>query len=429
MGLEMSWEPIFVFSIFVFTYFIFISGKIRSSLIAFSMGLLIILSKAVKGFNLQDLGRIIDFNTIGLLIGMMIIVGVMKTTGVFQYVAIKVVKLVKANFRLIFVFFSITIFVFSAFLDNVTTILLFSPLIFLITDTLEIDPTIFMLVAMFSANIGGTATLIGDPPNILVGSASKKSFLDFIGYMGPIALLMLAIVLSFYAAFFKSYFKVNKEKLNNFLTMDPKKVITDRRLFLSSLIVFFGVIIGFLLHEMMDYEMALIALFGASVILIVSKKSFEEISSSIEWDTIFFFIGLFTLAYAMEEVGIIRVFTRLILEFSDHPLILGILIIWLSGIISAFIGAVPTVVVMIPIVKALVNLGLSQDLWWALAMGASFGGNGTITGTAANMIGSGLLEKHLNTKANYLKFMKHGFPVMLLCLLISSFYYLIRMLW
>lgn len=429
MDLVISWESVFVFSVFIFTYFMFISGRVRSSLIAFSMGLLVLLSKVIEGFNLQDIGKVIDFNTIGLLIGMMIIVGVMKTTGIFQYVAIKVVKFVKADFKLIFVFFSITIFIFSAFLDNVTTILLFSPLVFLITDALGIDPTIFMFMVMFSANMGGAATLVGDPPNILVGSASKEGFLSFIEYMGPVALLILIITLSFYVSIFKDYFKVNKEKLTSFLTMDPKKAITDNRLFIASLIVFFGVIIGFALHEIMDYEMALIALFGASVILIISDESFEEVSSSIEWDTIFFFIGLFTLAYAMEEVGIIKMLSDSILKFSNHPLILGILIIWFSGIISAFIGAVPTVVVMVPIVRVLVSSGLPRDLWWALAMGASFGGNGTITGTAANMIVSGLLEKHLNIKGIYLRFIKHGFPVMLMSLLISSFYYLIKMLW
>jgi len=426
---NLSIESVFVLSVFVFTYFMFISGKVRSSLIAFSMGLLVLLSKVLEKFNLQDLGNVVDFNTIGLLIGMMIIVGVMKSTGVFQYVAIKVVKFAKADFKKIFLFFSITVFVFSAFLDNVTTILLFSPLIFLITDTLDVNPTLFMFVMMFSANIGGTATLIGDPPNILVGSASKKGFLEFIEYMGPVALLTLGTLLLSYLNVFRKYLIVDKEKLSSFLTMDPRKAITDKRLFWSSLIVFLAVIVGFLLHEVMDYEMALIALFGASVILIISNKSFEEISGSIEWDTIFFFIGLFTLAYAMEEVGIIKMMTNSILRFSGHPLVLGVMIIWLSGIVSAFIGAVPTVVVMIPIIRTLTNLGLPQDLWWALAMGASFGGNGTITGTAANMIATGLLERHLHSKVNYLNFMKHGMPVMLMCLTISTIYFLIKILW
>lgn len=191
----MTIEALSVLVIFVFTYFMLIAGKIRGSIIAFTMGLLVFVVKIVEKFEPEDIGKIIDFDTIGLLFGMMIIVGIMKSTGFFQFVAVHVVKLSHANFKTIFFRFSMVVALFSAFLDNVTTILLFSPLVFFITDTIGVDPSLFIFTLMFSANIGGAATLIGDPPNLLVGSASGKSFLDFIIVMAPVAISNMVILL------------------------------------------------------------------------------------------------------------------------------------------------------------------------------------------------------------------------------------------
>ena len=422
----MTIEALSVLVIFVFTYFMLIAGKIRGSIIAFTMGLLVFVVKIVEKFEPEDIGKIIDFDTIGLLFGMMIIVGIMKSTGFFQFIAVHVVKLSHANFRTIFFRFSMVVALFSAFLDNVTTILLFSPLVFFITDTIGVDPSLFIFTLMFSANIGGAATLIGDPPNLLVGSASGKSFLDFIIVMAPVAISNMVILLFMSRIFNPNYFsKIRKDELKKLTELDPKKAITDKKLFLESTIVFSMVIFGFILHEVFDYKMALISIFGAAVLLLISGKTFEEVAKEVEWDTLFFFMGLFMLAHAMEEVGLIEKFTNFFLSLSNDPIILALSMIWIGGFLSAFIGAVPTVTVMIPMVKKMVSMGLPDYLWWALAMGASYGGNATITGTAANMVGVGLLESHRRKRISYVGFMKYGFPVMIFSLTTASFFILL----
>jgi len=414
-------EKIFVMSIFILTYYFIIFGKFQRSAIVFLMGLIVALTKFVEGMKIHRIGEFIDMNTIGLLLGMMIIVGVLKKTGFFQYAAIKVIKAGGSDFWRLTVRISMLVAIFSAFLDNVTTILLFSPILFLLLDTVEVDPTPFLFLIVISSNIGGTATMIGDPPNILVGSASGIGFLKFMLFMAPPS------IIAFFATLwlFKKRFLVItdvKEKLERVSFMEPEKAITDKKLLKRVIWVFVGVIFFFTLHEILDYEMAMIALTGATLVVILSGESFESISSSIEWDTIFFFAGLFMIAYALEEVGIISLISKGILAFSKNVLLLKIIFLWISGLTSSFIGAVPTVSVMIPVVRDLVSKGLPETLWFALALGASFGGIGTMTGTASSIVGIGLLEGHIKRKIGYIEYLKIGFPVMVLCNAISTLY-------
>lgn len=413
-------EKIFVMGIFILTYYFIIFGKFQRSAIVLFMGLIIAFTKFVEEMKIHKIGEFIDMNTIGLLLGMMIIVGVLKKTGFFQYAAIKVIKAGGKNLWKLILYISILVAIFSAFLDNVTTILLFSPILFLLLDTVEVNPTPFLFLMVISSNIGGTATMIGDPPNILVGSAGGISFLRFMFFMAPPSIIALFVTLWL----FKKILPIPnvEKKLEKFSLMDPEKAITDKRLLKRVIWIFIGVILFFTLHETLDYEIATIALAGATLAMIFSGDSFESISSSVEWDTIFFFIGLFMIAYALEEVGIVSLFSKGILMFSRNILLLKIIFLWISGLVSSFIGAVPTVSVMIPVVRDLVSKGFSETLWFALALGASFGGIGTMTGTASNIVGIGLLEGHIKRKISYIEYLKVGLPVMLICNTISTLY-------
>ncbi|ACJ76342.1 arsenic transporter family protein [Thermosipho africanus H17ap60334] len=409
--------------IFFLTYYLIIFGKGNKAVIAFSMGLLISLVKVSDTLRVSNVGSFIDFNTLGILLGMMIIVGILKTTGLFQAIAIYIVK--KSNGNLIYIFVStlIAVAILSSVLDNVTTLLLFSPIIIYICQEIEIKPETFLFPMIFAANIGGTATMIGDPPNILVGSASGTSFLKFLLVMIVPSLISLFLTILYFLYTLKELKLVKKDKLNIVMESDPKKAIVDYNLLKKGLLIFVLVIVGFFIHEYLDYEAALIALTGSAVMLMISKKDFDEISSEIEWDTLFFFVGLFAIVKALEDVHVIQDITNLIFNFTSHPYILILIVLWGSGILAAFMGAVPVVTIFIPIAKALVGTFPNSDLlWWALALGASFGGNGTISGAASNMVIVGMIENNFNRKIKFAKFMKLGMKIATLGLLVSSLY-------
>lgn len=408
--------------IFAITYYFIIRGSHRTSVIVFLMGLIIALGRIIENVKMKHIGFIVDFNTIGLLMGMMILVGLLKSTGFFQYIAIRTVKLGGGNFARTILFLCATVAICSAFLDNVTTILLFSPVFFLISDTLDIDASPLIMLSILSANIGGTATMIGDPPNILIGSASGLSFVSFLGHLSPIAFIAFLIT----ALSFKKYLKAKtrtKDGLQNFLATDPSTVIVDKLLLKKLLIIFGCVLLGFIFHETLDYEMSLIAMTGAAVGLLVSKKSFEEIAQEIEWDTLFFFVGLFMITFALEDVGIISYVTKFIGGIRTEWL-LSLALVWIAGLCAAFIGAVPTTVAMIPVVRGLLASGANPVIWWALALGACLGGNGSAIGAAANIVGVSLMNKHTSQKIGFADFFKQAFPLTISYLAVSSAYIL-----
>ncbi|MBB6063016.1 Na+/H+ antiporter NhaD/arsenite permease-like protein [Thermosipho japonicus] len=409
--------------IFFLTYYLIIFGKGNKAVIAFSMGLLISLVKVSDTLRVSNVGSFIDFNTLGILLGMMIVVGILKTTGLFQAIAIYIVKKSNGNIVYIFVSTLLAVAILSSVLDNVTTLLLFSPIIIYICQEIEIKPETFLFPMIFAANIGGTATMIGDPPNILVGSASGTSFLKFLLVMIVPSLISLFLTILYFLYTHKELKLVKKDKLNRVMESDPKKAIVDYNLLKKGLLIFVLVIVGFFIHEYLDYEAALIALTGGAVMLMISKKDFDEISSEIEWDTLFFFVGLFAIVKALEDVHVIQDITNLIFNFTSHPYILILIVLWGAGILAAFMGAVPVVTIFIPIVKALTGTFPNSDLlWWALALGASFGGNGTISGAASNMVIVGMIENNFNRKIKFAKFMKLGMKIATLGLLVSSLY-------
>ncbi|NUU97372.1 SLC13 family permease [Marinitoga sp. 1138] len=414
--------------IFFFTYYLIIFGKGNKAVVAFSMGLLISLVKVSDTLRVSNAGDFIDFNTLGILLGMMIIVGILKTTGLFQAIAIYIVKKSNGNVISIFIFTMLAVAILSSFLDNVTTLILFSPVIIYICQEIEVKPETFLFPMIFSANIGGTATMIGDPPNILVGSASGKSFLEFLIVMSIPSFIVLFLSIIYFLNIHKELKDVEKSKLDNLMKADPNKAIVNYPLLKKGLIVFALVIVGFFIHEYLDYEAALIALTGGAIMLLISKMDFDEISHEIEWDTLFFFVGLFAIVKALEDVHVIEDITNLIYNFISHPYLLLLIVLWSSGFLAAFMGAVPIVTIFIPIIRSLIGtFPHSELLWWALALGASFGGNGTISGAASNMVIVGMIESNFDRKIKFFDFMKIGMKIAVFGLLISSLYLYILM--
>jgi len=420
-------QLIFVLSVFVVAYILIISGKLNRSTVAFASGMLILISRVIPGFEMEEIGKLVDFNTIGILIGMMIVVGTLRTTGFFEFVAVYVVRLTKGRIRVLLMLFMMTIAAFSALLDNVTTILLFAPIIFLVADSMGVSPKAFMLAGVLSANIGGTATLIGDPPNILIGSASGFGFTDFMKIDGPIALIALFVTVIYLdRVTFRPYWNVG-EKLQRLASMDPNRAIVSRASLRKSLILFIVIIFAFLFHGLLHVEPSIIALAGAAAALLLSGRSFSQLNEDIEWDTIFFFIGLFILAYAIQQVGITAYLADMLGALSGNTLLLFLILFWLSALLSGFIGAVPAVTFLIPIINGIISgYGITENIWWVVSIASCFGGSFSLAGAAANMVGVGLIEKNSKEKLTYSGFLKFSLPITMITLLLGIVYVIIR---
>ncbi len=410
--------------IFVAIYMVIISEKINRTTIAVFGASLLLLFKILT--QEQALSKI-DFNTIGLLIGMMIIVSITRRTGAFEYLAIWAAKAVKGEPWRIIVVFSIFTAVASAMLDNVTTILLIIPITLVITDTLETDPIPFVLPLILSSNIGGTATLIGDPPNIMIGSAAGLGFIDFIKNLTPIIIVIMIVVIFIFRLLFRKSLHITEEKRMKIMQMDEKLAIKDSVLLKKCLVILGLTIGGFVAHQYLGFESATVALIGAAVLMLISKVDPEEVLLEIEWATLFFFVALFILVGGLEEVGVIRILANGMLNITQGKLVLMlVLILWGSALLSSVLDNIPFVATMIPLIKSMGELsGMDiTPLWWALALGACLGGNGTLVGASANVVGSGMLAKH-GQKLTFMRYLKYGFPIMIVTIVISTVYLLV----
>ena len=408
-------------TIFLVIYGIIISEKInRTAISLFGAIVMIILGI----LNQEQAIEHIDFNTIGLLVGMMIIVNILKRTGVFEYLAIRAAKKAKGDPWKILVLFAIITALSSAFLDNVTTILLIVPVTLVITDTLDTNPIPFMFTEMLIANIGGTATLIGDPPNIMIGSATGLGFVDFIVNLAPVVIVISVATLFLLKLIYKDFLKATDENKQKIMKMDESITIKDKLLLKKSLIVLFLTILGFMVHAQFHLESATVALGGAALLLVISKIDPEEILFEVEWTTIFFFMGLFILVGSLVEVGVIDNLAKKMLELTKGNLFVTTLtILWVSAIASAFLDNIPFVATMIPLIKAMTASGQldANPLWWALALGACLGGNGTIIGASANVIVTGIMARE-GRPVSFMSFMRIGFPMMIVSIIISTIY-------
>lgn len=417
--------------IFILMYVVIVSEKIHRTVAAMLGAVLMML----VGIMDQDTAlHHVDFNTLGLLVGMMVLVGVTSHTGLFDYVAIKAAKVAKAEPRRIMVYLGIITAVFSGFLDNVTTVLLMVPVTFSITRKLHLNPMPFLLTQIIASNVGGTATLIGDPPNIMIGSAVKElTFMMFIENLAPIAIIDLIVVIILMEFIYKKGLNTTPELKAELMKMDEKKALKDRKLLSRSLFVLALVILGFFTHSLIHIESSLIALSGGFLLLLLAGGSHhlvETTMKSVEWATIFFFIGLFIAVGGLIETGIISDLAKEAVALTGGDVTAtSLLVLWLSALVSSVLDNIPFVATMIPLIQNMGAMGVSnlEPVWWSLALGACLGGNGTLVGASANLIVAGLAAER-GVKITFINYFKIGFPIMLLTIALSTVYVYIRYL-
>ncbi|MEL7655255.1 MAG: ArsB/NhaD family transporter [Bacillota bacterium] len=425
----MSESTYFTLSIIIFVavYALIIWDKFDRAVVALSGAMLMVLLRVL---NQDEAFAAIDYNTIGLLVAMMIIVMIMRRTGIFEYLAIKMVKISKANPVNLLIVLCITTGVLSALLDNVTTILLILPVTISVTDELKLNPIPYIIAAIFASNTGGTATLIGDPPNIMIGSQTGLNFVDFLINDAVIAFPILIITTLLYAYIFRKSLVTEDVLKQKVMAMDERESIKDALLLKKCLVVFSLVILGFLFHGALHFESSTIALTGAVILLFVSGIDSELVLIEVEWKTIFFFSGLFILVGGIEETGVISMLAKGVIEVTGGDLFLTALaILWVSAIASAFIDNIPFVATMIPLILQMGEMTHMNilPLWWALSLGACLGGNGTAIGASANVVAIGIAERE-GYRITFGHYFKIAFPMMLLSLTIATVYVLIAYL-
>jgi len=370
----------------------------------------------------------VDWSTLGLLAGMMILVGLTERTGIFTYLALKVAQLSRGGpFRLVLLL-SLTTGVLSAFLDNLTTVLLVVPVTLLLADVLRISPIPLVLIEILASNIGGTATLIGDPPNILIGThVEELSFNDFIVNLAPVALLTLLVVTVVLYAVFRSQLVVSEERTAQIARLDAARDLREGKFVRRSIVVLVGTIVAFFLHTTLHLEPAVVALAGATILLLVAAPSIDDALGRIDWTTLFFFLGLFVMVGGLEQQGVLeRVADFLADVTGGSPTGEAMAILWGAAAGSALVDNIPFTAAMIPVVEQLnADHETFQDAnWWALALGACFGGNATQIAAAANVAATGVLAR-ASTPITFGRFLAVGLPVTILTLAIATAYLLI----
>lgn len=418
--------------VMIVTYGVIISEKLNRSIIALLGAMLMIMlglltqEQAVAG---------IDFNTIGLLVGMMIIVSITRKCGVFEYLAIWSAKLVKASPAGILAMLAVVTAVVSAFLDNVTTVLLVVPVTLVITEALKVNPYPFLFSQIIASNIGGTATLIGDPPNILIGGQVGLTFNDFVFHLAPVIVVVLIVhVLSIHLIWGRSM-QSPAELRARVMAFDEKQAISDPRLLKLASAVLALVIVAFVLARPLGLDSGTIGMAGAALLLMLDNigKSAEHQSESvlkvyneIEWITIFFFIGLFIVIAGVEHAGLLKLLADQLLAATGGDFaVTGYSILWASAVLSAIVDNIPFVATMIPLIKAMAPAFGGPDalmpLWWCLSLGACLGGNGTLIGASANLTVAGIAERN-GIPFRFMTYTKTAFPLMLIHVAICHVY-------
>jgi Na+/H+ antiporter NhaD/arsenite permease-like protein len=368
----------------------------------------------------------IDWATLGLLAGMMVIVGLTEPTGVFTYLALRVAQLSRGRgVVLLFLLAGVT-GILSAFLDNLTAILLIVPITLVIADLLRISPIPLVLVEVLSSNIGGTATLIGDPPNILIGTARPElSFLDFIVNLAPVSIVTLVVVSGLLALVFRSRLQVDPARAHEIERLDPARDMREATRVWRTLAVLVGTIVAFFLHTLLQVEPAVVALAGATVMLLVAADNVERALERVEWSTLFFFIGLFVMVGGLETRGVLADVADWLADLTGGSSVAqGLVVLWGAAAGSALVDNIPFTAAMIPVVDTLQGDEFDDGIWWALALGACFGGNATIIAAAANVAATGILDRTGN-KVSFVRFLAVGLPVVVVSLVIATAYLLL----
>lgn len=420
----MNSSQIIAVIIFAVTMAAIMTEKLHRTVAAVTGSLLLILTGVLT---VESGLSYVDMNTLGVLIGMMLFVSVVKNSGLFEYIAIWAAKAAKGHpWRLMVLFVLITA-ILSAFLDNVTTVLLIGPMTLAITNMLKVNPVPFFMTQIMASNIGGTATLIGDPPNIMIGSAAGLSFTDFITNTGVAVLFVLAATLLCFYFIYGRKLQVDPEAMNSILLLDERKSIKDRPLLIKSVVMILLVVVGFVFHDQLHLESCTIALTAAAVMLLIGHQDVEEIVSGVEWTTILFFGGLFIVVGGLQETGIIQILANGLMSLTEgHMTLTILLILWVSAIISSFLDNIPFVATLIPLILTMQSNGVDvTPLWWAVSLGACLGGNGTLIGASANVVLSGISTRH-GFPITFASYFKVGFPLMLVSVAISTVFLLLR---
>ena len=417
----MTSTQIIAIVIFLVTMAAIMTEKLHRTVAAVAGALLLILTGVLSvesGFSYVDL------NTLGVLIGMMLFVAVVKNSGIFEYIAIKAAKIAKGRPWPLMVLFALITAVLSAFLDNVTTVLLIGPMTLAITSMLRINPIPFFMTQIMASNIGGTATLIGDPPNIMIGSAAGLSFTDFITNTGVAVLFVLAATIVCFYFIYGRKLHVEPEAMDSILQLDENKAIKDRSLLIKSVVMILLVVFGFVFHSQLHLESCTIALTAAAVMLLIGRQDVEEIVAGVEWTTILFFTGLFIVVGGLQETGVIQILANGLMDLTEgHMTLTILLILWVSAIVSSFLDNIPFVATLIPTMQ---SSGVDvTPLWWAVSLGACLGGNGTLIGASANVVLSGISNRH-GFPITFASYFKVGFPLMLVSVAISTVFLLLR---
>jgi Na+/H+ antiporter NhaD/arsenite permease-like protein len=413
-------------AIFLVTYALIATDRLDKTVAALLGGSLVVVLGIVGQ---EEAFEAIDLNVIFLLTGMMILAGILRRTGFFQWMAIRSVKIAGGEpYRLLLVLSAVCA-VLSAFLDNVTTVVLIAPVTIYVASVLRLSPVPFLIAEILASNIGGTATLIGDPPNILIGSAAGLGFDDFLIHMAPAAIIVFIGFLIMTRWMFRSGMTVHADVREAVLALDEREVLTDPRLLRSSLIVIGATMVGFLFARPLGLEAGAIALLGAAVLTVVARLDAETVLREVEWSTLFFFVGLFMLVAGIVHVGIVdAVADALITITGGDPTVTTIGLLWLSGIASAIIDNIPYTATMIPVVQGLGASGIPiEPLWWALALGACLGGNATIVGASANVVVANLAGR-AGAPITFAAFLRYGVPVTVMSLVVATLYLYLRYL-
>jgi Na+/H+ antiporter NhaD/arsenite permease-like protein len=427
--------------LFIVAYGLIVSEKIHKATVAiFGAALVIVFGILTQEEAFHSLALGADWNVIFLLISMMVIINIMKPTGIFAYIAIRSAKAAQGEPFRIMVIFSVVTAVISALLDNVTTVLLIAPVTMLVCQALELDVVPYLITGALASNIGGTATLIGDPPNIMIASKAQLDFMAFIYHLTPVIIVVLCAYLISIKFIFGKGLRVREELKERIMAMDEREAIKDPVLLKKSLLVLAITILGFVVHGMVHLQPATIALFGAGLLLLVSDiRDPQHILAEVEWATIFFFIGLFIIIGGVVKVGLIKWMSSEVLKITQGNLFgTAMIVMWFSAFASACIDNIPYVATMNPLIIDMAkqlwpNLSGPQllhhpdlmPIWWSLALGACLGGNGTAIGAAANVIIVGMAEK-MGHPISFKKFMLYGMPLMIESVLICTLYVWLR---
>jgi Na+/H+ antiporter NhaD/arsenite permease-like protein len=417
-------------SVFLIAYFFIATEKInRVAVVSAGAAVMIIIgaTNADAAFYSHETG--IDWNVIFLLLGMMIIVGVIHKTGLFEYLAIKAIQLAKGRPRQAFVYLLLLVAFCSALLDNVTTIMLAVPMTIMVAKYLKVHPVPFILAEVFISNIGGAATLIGDPPNIIIASKADLDFNEFLIHMAPMVLVVLAVIIPMLVLMFNKELRNNAEDRKSVMTLNANSFIKDKSLLIKSLVVLTLVIVAFVLHSVLHLDPSVIAMIGAGFLVMISNLKPAEFARDVEWGTLVFFAALFIMVGALVNVGALKLVADAIGAFvgDDGALAAGALVI-VSALASGIVDNIPYVTSMAPVVQQLndtISTISNDGLWWALAFGADFGGNMTIVGASANVVAIGLAYAS-GYKITFWQFAKYGIPVTIVSTAMVLPYVLIR---